>query len=120
MAYQWLDDERTRIKSGVPLVALPKTRFAEFAALLFERKVTTREIKSARSRERWKYTLEYLIGGTADVPGFGEMFVDRMQVAHVLSWQSGHREARCDGPLRAHHDERLAGDSAGHHDGGQA
>ena len=89
IAYQWLDDERTRIKSGVPLVALPKTRFAEFAASLFERKVTTREIKSARSRERWKYTLEHLIAGTDTVPGFGEMFVDQIQVAHVLSWKTG-------------------------------
>ena len=89
MAYQWLDDERTRIKSGVPLVALPKTRFAEFAASLFERKVTTREIKSARSRERWKHTLEHLIAGTKGVLGFGEMLVDQIQVAHVLSWKTG-------------------------------
>lgn len=65
------------------------TRFGEFAASLFERKVTTREIKSARSRERWKYTLEHLIAGTAGVPGFGEMFVDQIQVAHVLSWKTG-------------------------------
>ena len=92
-AYQWLANERARIKAGVLLVAPPKTRFAEFAASLFERKVTTREIKSARSRERWKYTLEHLIAGTGHVPGFGEMFVDQMRVAHVLSWKTG--IARC-------------------------
>ncbi len=48
-----------------------RSRFAAFTATLFERKVTTREIKSARSRERWKYTLEHLITGTDKVPGFG-------------------------------------------------
>jgi integrase len=88
-AYQWLTDERTRIKAGVLSVAPPKRRFAEFAASLFERKVTIREIKSARSRERWKYTLEHLIAGTEGVPGFGEMFIDQIQVAHVLGWKTG-------------------------------
>jgi hypothetical protein len=88
-AYQWLADERARVKTGALSATLPKTRFAEFAASLFERKVTTREIKSARSRERWKYTLEHLIAGTEKVPGFGEMFVDQIQVAHVLSWKTG-------------------------------
>ena len=89
VAFQWLDDERNRIKAGVLSAAPPKTRFAEFAASLFERKVTTREIKSARSRERWKYTLEHLIAGSDNVPGFGEMFVDQMQVVHVLNWKTG-------------------------------
>lgn len=86
-AYKWLADERARIKEGLLLVQPPKTRFAEFAASLFERKVTTREIKSARSRERWKYTLEHLITGTDDVPGFGEMFVDQIRVTHVEHWK---------------------------------
>ena len=89
IAYQWLADERARVKAGALSTTLAKTRFAEFAASLFERKVTTREIKSARSRERWKYTLEHLIAGTDTVPGFGEMFVDQIQVAHVLSWKTG-------------------------------
>jgi hypothetical protein len=89
VAYQWLTDERTRVRAVVLSVVPPKTRFAEFAALLFERKVATREIKSARSRERWKHTLEHLIAGTQDVPGFGEMFVDQMQAAHVLVWKTG-------------------------------
>jgi integrase len=88
MAYTWLTDERARVKAGVPSVSPPNTRFAEFAASLFERKVTTREIKSARSRERWRHTLEHLIAGTENVPGFGEMFVDQIQTAHVLDWKT--------------------------------
>jgi integrase len=87
MAYTWLSDERARVKAGLLLVQPPKTRFAEFAASLFERKVTTRVIKSARSRERWKHTLEHLITGTGGVPGFGEMFVDQIRVVHVETWK---------------------------------
>jgi integrase len=88
-AYKWQAEERARIAAGQLRVLPQKTRFAEFTASLFERKVTTREIKSARSRERWKYTLEHLITGTDKVPGFGELFVDQIFVAHVEAWKAG-------------------------------
>jgi hypothetical protein len=88
-AYKWLHDERARVSAGLVLVQPPKTRFAGFAASLFERKVTQREIKSARSRERWEITLEHLIAGTKGVPGFGDMFVDQIRVAHVETWKTG-------------------------------
>ncbi len=42
-----------------------------------------KDIKSARSRERWRHTLEHLIGGTEGVQGFGEMFVDQIPPAHI-------------------------------------
>ncbi len=88
-ALRWLTDERARIKAGLLLVVPPKTRFATYAASLFSRKVTTREIKSARSRERWSMTLEHLISGTKGVPGFGELFIDQIGIAQVLSWKTG-------------------------------
>ncbi len=89
VAYQWLHDERARVSAGLSLVQSPKTRFAEFAASLLERKVTQREIKSARSRERWSITLEHLVAGTEGVPGFGDMFVDQIRVMHVENWKTG-------------------------------
>jgi hypothetical protein len=58
-------------------------------ASLFERKVTQRDIKSARSRERWETTLKHLIAGTESVPGFGEMFFDQIRVTHVETWKTG-------------------------------
>jgi hypothetical protein len=76
----------------------PKTRFAEFAASLFERKVTTRELRTARRRERWKHTLEHLIAGTSDVPGLGEMFVEQVQAAHGLVWKTGIAKLNQRGP----------------------
>jgi len=88
-ALKWLEDEKNRIKSGTPSATPQKTRFAEYAASLFERKVTRRDIKSARGRERWEQTLRHLIGGTRGVKGFGEMFMDQIRPAHIDDWQTG-------------------------------
>ncbi len=88
-AYKWLHDEKARIKAGVVANQPARPRFDEFAASLFERKVTRREIKSARSRERWDVTLEHLTAGTKGVPGFGTMLVDQIRVAHVEAWKTG-------------------------------
>jgi integrase len=88
-AYQWLAVEKARVQSGIVRVPPQQTRFADFAVSLLEEKVLRSEIKSARSRERWRHTLEHLIAGTKNVPGFGEMFVDQIRPAHVEDWTLG-------------------------------
>jgi hypothetical protein len=88
-AHKWLSDERARIRAGLVLAARPQTRFSDFAVSLLEEKVTLKHIKSARSRERWRHTLEHLIGGTEGVHGFGEMFVDQILPAHIDRWRLG-------------------------------
>jgi integrase len=88
-AYKWLQDERARIKSAVVLVQHQKTRFADFVVSLLERKLAKKQIKSARGRERWRYTLEHLIKGTKGVAGFGELYVDQIRVGHIEEWQVG-------------------------------
>jgi integrase len=88
-AYKWLQDERARIKSATALEAPQKTRFADFAVSLLERKLLKRQIKSARGRERWRYTLEHLINGTKGVAGFGDFFIDQIRVSHIEAWQVG-------------------------------
>jgi integrase len=88
-AYKWLQDERARIKSAVVLVQHQKTRFADFVVSLLERKLAKKQIKSARGRERWRYTLEHLIKGTKGVAGFGELYVDQIRVGHIEDWQVG-------------------------------
>lgn len=88
-AFMWLSEERKRIQAGQPMAQRRSERFADYAVSLLERKVSTREIKSARSRERWRYTLVHLIAGTDGVPGFGEMFVDQIRPAHVHTWRVG-------------------------------
>lgn len=88
-AFMWLNEERKRIQAGALPALRRSERFADYAVSLLERKVETREIKSARSREKWRYTLEHLIAGTEGVDGFGEMFVDQIRPAHVNAWRVG-------------------------------
>jgi hypothetical protein len=88
-ALKWLNDELERVRSGASAGLSRKMRFADYAISLAERKLVAREIKSARGRERWKYTLEHLIGGTEDVTGFGELFIDELRPAHVEAWRTG-------------------------------
>ncbi len=88
-AFTWLSEEKVRIKAGLLSAERPRTRFADFAVSLLERKAAKREIKSARGRERWGYTLRHLIGGTRGVQGFGELFMDQIRVSHIEEWQVG-------------------------------
>src|SRR5450432_986114 len=89
LALKWLEDELERVRSGASAGLSPKMRFADYALSLAERKLTAKEIKSARGRERWKYTLEHLIGGTEDVTGLGELFIDEIRPTHIEAWRTG-------------------------------
>jgi integrase len=88
-ALKWIEEECTRVRAGIVLVEQPKTRFCDYAASLFERKVATMEIKSASGRERWRYTLKHLIAGTKNVDGFGDLYIDQIRPAHVEVWRAG-------------------------------
>lgn len=88
-AYQWLHQQRQRVANGVATALPAKTRFADYAVSLLERKIAKRVVKSARGRERWRYTLQHLIEGTKGVPGFGEYYIDRIAPHHVEAWQVG-------------------------------
>ena len=95
--------KRGRVRAGGVSVAPQKMRFAEFATSLFARKVETKEIRSAKGRQKWGNTLEHLIAGTEViemddsgaqvgrkfVPGFGEMFLDKLGVVHIEEWRAG-------------------------------
>jgi integrase len=88
-ALRWIEDECRRIRSGVASVEHPQTRFCDYATSLFERKVAAGEMKSASSRERWRYTLQQLIAGTENVDGFGDLYIDQIRPMHVESWRAG-------------------------------
>ncbi len=88
-ALKWIEDECKRVRAGVASVETQKTRFCDYATSLFERKVATKEIKSASGRERWRYTLEHLIAGTENVAGFGDIFIDEIRPLHVEAWRAG-------------------------------
>jgi len=94
-AYKWLSDERERLRAGLVSAAPQQTRFADFVTSLVETKVKNGDICSAKGRERWRHTLTHLIVGTKGkktgtfVPGFGEYFLDRLDVTHVEHWRTG-------------------------------
>ncbi len=88
-AFKWLEDELAKVRTGVNVLPLQKTRFCDFAVSLLEEKLTIRDIKSARGREKWVFTLRHLISGTEGVHGFGEMFIDQIKRAHVEAWKLG-------------------------------
>jgi integrase len=86
-AFAWLQAERARIRSG-DREQLAKQRYAEFASSLLGQKLATREIASARGREKWKHTLTHLIAGTGTVDGFGEEYVHRITPARAERWRA--------------------------------
>src|SRR6185369_14453497 len=94
-ALQWLKAETDRVKSGVASPTPAKTRFSEFAAQLFENKITIGDIKSAAGRTRWKTTLPHLIAGTEGeksgkfVTGFGDVYIDKLRPTHIEEWKLG-------------------------------
>ena len=92
-AFKWLSDERARIRAGNVEAKQPKPRFADFALNVRDDKVTKGEIRSAKGRERWRHTLEHLIGGTKGkksglyVEGFGDVFVDKINASQIEAWK---------------------------------
>jgi integrase len=94
-AFKWLQDERARVQAGAVLAPPPQHRFGDYANSLLERKMNTGEVRSAKGREKWRHVLEHLIGGTEGktsglfVPGFGECFIDKLDVPHVEAWREG-------------------------------
>jgi integrase len=88
-ALKWITDETTRVRAGVTSVALQQTRFCDFATSLFERKIATKEIRSPRGRERWRYTIQHLIAGTDGVAGLGDYYLDQLRPTHIETWRAG-------------------------------
>ena len=90
-AYKWLQDEIKRVKAGGGRSPqAPKTRFADYAVSLLEKKTgKAGRIKSAKSRERWVYTLVHIIEGTEDVPGLGAYFIEEIRPRHLAAWRDG-------------------------------
>jgi integrase len=60
----------------------PKTSFAEYAALVFERKLLRGKIRSAHSLAWWKNILEKHL-----IPAFGGIPIENLSRAHIEIWQ---------------------------------
>jgi hypothetical protein len=70
-------DARDRLEGRTQLLPL----WSEYAASLFEAKVTEGKLKSGKSRERWANTLARLL------PAFGRYRVDQLRYADLVVWR---------------------------------
>lgn len=71
-----LDEARQKPTSSMPL-------FSVYAPLLYERKVAHRDLKSAKTRERWDTTLRLHL-----LPAFGRFPVDAIGKLELESWKT--------------------------------
>ena len=82
-AYNRLQDELGRVRDGLkPEAPAQRMRFTEYAASLFEHKLKTGRIKSAKSREKWEYVIRLHLA-----PVFGELYIDAIRRADIKAWK---------------------------------
>lgn len=79
-ALRWLVTETEKRREGTD-AATATPRFKSYAILLLARKISSGEIESAATIERWQDTLEHHL-----CPVFGEFFLDKIRVRDVRSW----------------------------------
>lgn len=82
-AYDVLQEELRKIRTGESRVEKTKIRFDAYAASLLERKVATGEIASAKTRELWGLVLEKHL-----LPRFGEFIVEEIRRADIERWRT--------------------------------
>jgi integrase len=84
-AYLRVREEVSRVRGCLEEVGqTPKIRFLEYCALLFERKIRTGKIKSAKSREKWAFMIRLHLN-----PRFGDYFLDAIRTKDIQEWLDG-------------------------------
>ena len=76
------EDLREELRRELTDSGRSKQLFATFAARLFERKVESRAIKSAKGRLKWDQILRSHL-----LPAFGSFAVDELRHSHVVEWR---------------------------------
>jgi len=72
------------IRSGGRSNTRERVKYGDYATSLFERKLGTGELKSAKSRERWAQTQDGHL-----IPAFGDWYIDQIRRGDVAEWQAG-------------------------------
>ena len=82
-AYNRLQDELAMVRDGLkPKGPAKRIRFTEFAASLFEHKLKTGRVKSAKSRQKWESVIRLHLA-----PVFGDLFVDAIHRTDIKAWK---------------------------------
>jgi len=74
---------RDEIRRGGKGEGQARVRYGDYAASLFERKVATGELASAKSRERWADTQDLHL-----IPAFGDWYLDAIRRGDVEEWKA--------------------------------
>lgn len=82
LAYDELQRELEAIKAGAVERDIAIPFFHEWAATVFDRKVTSNKIRSAKGREQWASILVNHL-----IPAFGDFYVDQLRHADVEAWK---------------------------------
>lgn len=88
-ALTWLEEEKTRIRSGVVQAKQREMPFGDFVVQLREDKIAGGDIKSAKNKDNWRYVLAHLVGGTGGVKGFGDVYLSKLSQEHIDVWRVG-------------------------------
>lgn len=94
-ALEWLENKKVELRAVVGGANIQRPRFGNYAVSLLKRKAKNRELGSRASQDRWTHTLAHLIEGTESqakdftAPGFGELLIDEIRLAHIERWRAG-------------------------------
>lgn len=88
---------RGEIRCGGRSERRKRDRYGDYAASLFERKQSTGELKSAKSRERWADTQDGHL-----IPAFGDWYIDQIRRNDIEEWKAAQAKRVQRGKLSPH------------------
>jgi hypothetical protein len=88
---------RGSIRAGGRSDTRERVKYGDYATSLFERKLGTGELKSAKSRERWAQTQDGHL-----VPAFGDWYVDQIRRGDIEEWKAAQGARVNKGKLSPH------------------
>jgi integrase len=88
---------RAWVKTGGRVDEGKRERYASYATSLFERKIGTGDLKSAKSRERWAQTQAGHL-----IPAFGDWYLDKIRRPDIEAWKAAQGARVTRGMLSPH------------------
>jgi hypothetical protein len=88
---------RGEIRCGGRSGQRERDRYGDYAESLFERKQSTGELKSAKSRERWADTQDGHL-----IPAFGDWYIDQIRRNDIEEWKASQAKRVQRGKLSPH------------------
>jgi integrase len=88
---------RAEIRCGGRSEQSRRAKYGDYATSLFERKLGTGELKSAKSKERWVQTQDGHL-----IPAFGDWYIDQIRRTDIEDWKASQGKRVQAGKLSPH------------------